>query len=140
MRHITRKNIQLIIMTLLGFVCFTALRSSGMKTDPFFQIGTLRIPSSTKSGILSGTLSLIYILLIFTNYKKGFIIGVVMNIISTTYLLFTMIHTHSIVSMPGMVTNFVSIVTLFTIYSFYSRLSVSNMTTILQIRVTAVVM
>ena len=128
MRHITRKNIRLIILTLLGFVCFWALRSSGMKSEPFFQIGALRIPSSTKSGILSGTLSLIYILLIFTDYKKGFIIGVVMNIISTTYLLFTMIHTHSIVSMPGMVTNFVSIVTLFTIYSFYSRLSVSNMT------------
>ena len=128
MRHITRKNLRLIILTLLGIACFLALRSSGIKAEPFLQIGSLRIPSTTKSGVISGTLSLIYILLIFTDYKKGFRIGLTMNIISSIYLLIGMIISHSIISMPGIVTNIVSIVTLTTIYSFYSRLSISNLT------------
>ena len=39
-----------------------------------------------------------------------------------------MIAGHSLVSLPGLVTNIVSIITLITMYSFYSRLSISNLT------------
>ena len=39
-----------------------------------------------------------------------------------------MILAHSIISLPGIVTNIVSIITLVTMYSFYSRLSISNLT------------
>lgn len=128
MRHLTRKNIRLIILTLLGIACFMALSYTGKEHLPFIQLGPLKIPSSTKSGVLSGPLSLICILLVFTDYKKGFNISLAINIISATNLIIAMIMTHSIVSMPGMVTSIVSLVTLVTIYGFYKKLSISNLT------------
>ena len=51
-----------------------------------------------------------------------------LNLIANINLIFGMIMLRSIVSMPGFVTNTVSLVTLIIIYLFYSKLSVSNMT------------
>ena len=128
MRHLTRKNIHLIILTLLGIACLAVLSYSGKEHQPFFQLGNLRLPSSTKSGVLSATLSLLCILLVFRDYKIGFKIALSINILAALNLLFGMIMSHSIVSMPGMVTNIVSLITLVTIYGFYKKLSISNLT------------
>lgn len=128
MRHLTRKNIRLILLTILGICCFMALSYTGKPHADFFSIGNLKIPSSTRSGILSGSLSLICFLLVFTDYKKGFKIALGIIFISIGNLLFAMIMRHSIVSLPGMVTHTVSLITLVTLYSFYARLSESNMT------------
>ena len=128
MRHLTRKNLKLLFLALLSIGCLVALRYSGRNPNPFFQLGPFRIPSTTRSGIISGTLSLLCFLLVFIDYKRGFRIALGLNTIAIGNLLFGMIMSHSIVSMPGMVTNIVSTVTLITLYSFYSRLSVSNMT------------
>ena len=128
MRHLTRTNIKLLLLTLLGIGCFMALSYTGKPHADFFSIGNLKIPSSTRSGVLSGSLSLICFLLVFTDYKKGFRIALGIIFISIGNLLFAMIMRHSIVSLPGMVTHTVSLITLITLYSFYARLSVSNMT------------
>ncbi len=128
MRHITQKLLRLIILTLLGIACIVALRYSGKDAAPFFQLGSLSIPSSTKSGVISGLLSFICILLVFVDYKKGFTIALTINLIAFFNLIFGMILSHSIVSMPGVVTDIVSLITLLIIYSFYSRISVTNLT------------
>ena len=128
MSHLTRKNLILLILTLLGVICIITLRYTGNTLAQYFMLGSMRIPTSTKGGVVSGTLSLICILLTLVDYKKGFKIGLAMNLISTGNLLFGMLMTHSITSMPGMVTNLVSLITLVTIYFFYKMLSVSNMT------------
>ena len=128
MKFFTRKNIRLIILTILGTACFIILNYTGRNPSRFFLINSFRLPNSTISGVLSGTMSLVCFLLIFTDYKKGFKIGLAINIISVLYLIFGMIKQHSIVSLPGLFTHIVSFITLITIYSFYSRLSVSNMT------------
>ena len=100
MRHLTRKNIRLILLTILGIGCFMALSYTGKPHADFFSIGNLKIPSSTRSGILSGSLSLICFLLVFTDYKKGFKIALGIIFISIGNLLFGMIMRHSIVSLP----------------------------------------
>ena len=136
MRFLTRKNLRLIILTLLGIACIIALRYSGQNPNPYYHIGSLKIPSTTVGGVISGSLSLICILIIFVDYNKGFIISLVMNLVSAGNLLFAMtmlwIHTkdlsRSIVSLPGMVTIFVSLLTLIIIHYFYKKLSISNMT------------
>ena len=136
MSHLTRKNLRLLLLTLLAIACIVALRYSGISPSPFFELGPIKIPKSTQGGVVSGTLSLICILLVFVDYKTGFKIALALNLIASGNLLFGMTMTYvttksinnSIVSLPGVVTNFVSIVTLVTIYFFYSKLSVSNMT------------
>ena len=128
MRHITRRTVRLILLTILGLSCLITVSYKGPHSDSFLLFGTLRLPSSTISGVLTGSLSLICFLLVFTDYKKGFRIGLVLNLLATGNLLFGMIMLRSIVSMPGLVTNFVSLVTLITFYSFYSRLAISNLT------------
>ena len=126
MRHLTRKNLRLIYLTLLGICCIILLRSKGEHV-PFVQIGSFQVPSSTKSGIISGIQSLICFLLVFTDYKKGIKISLGIILVSLTHLFFGMFRSHSIISLPGLVSNIVSLVTLITMYSFYSRLSVSNL-------------
>lgn len=128
MKYLTRKNLRLLILSLLGIGCIIALRYSGKNPAPFFQFLSLKIPSNTKNGIISGSLSLICFLLVFTDYKKGFRIGLALNLISGANLLFGMIMSNSIISMPGLVTSIVSLVTLVTFYSFYRRIAVSNLT------------
>ena len=128
MRHLTKKNLRLIILTLLGIGCYILLRYNGKPLAPFIKIGNMMLPSSTISGILSGSLSLICLLLVFNDYKTGIKIGGTFIILSAINLLFGMIVTRSIVSMPGMVTNIVSLITLITIYSVYKKLSISNLT------------
>ena len=136
MSHLTRKNLRLLLLTLLAIACIIALRYSGISPSPFFELGPIKIPKSTQGGVVSGTLSLICILLVFVDYKTGFIIALALNLIASGNLLFGMTMTYvttksinnAIISLPGVVTNLVSIVTLITIYFFYSKLSVSNMT------------
>ena len=128
MSHFTRKNIRLLLLTLLGITCIIFLRYTGMSDSRYFHLGSFRIPASTRSGVISGLLSLICILLVFVDYKKGVKIGIALNLISTGNLFFGMIMSKSIVSLPGTMTSLVSLVTLITIYFFYSKLSISNMT------------
>ena len=128
MRHLTRKNIRLLLTTLLGICCLLAVSYKGNNHTPFIQIGSLQLPSSTISGVLAGSLYLICILLVLIDYKNGFKVALVLNLIANINLIFGMIMLRSIVSMPGFVTNTVSLVTLIIIYLFYSKLSVSNMT------------
>lgn len=128
MRHLTRKNVRLLLLTILGICCVILLRYTGKNPAPFFTLGRLTIPSTSKSGFISGNLSLICFLLVFTDYKKGYRIGLLLNLVAFANLIFGMIAGHSLVSLPGLVTNIVSIITLITMYSFYSRLSISNLT------------
>ena len=136
MSHLTRKNLRLLLLTLLAIACIITLRYSGISPSPFFELGPIKIPKSTQGGVVSGTLSLICILLVFVDYKTGFKIALALNLIASGNLLFGMTMTYvttksinnAIISLPGVVTNLVSIVTLITIYFFYSKLSVSNMT------------
>ncbi len=133
MSHLSRKNLRLLLLTILAVTCILVLKYSNFIP---FNIGSIRIPESTIGGVFSGTLSLICILLVFVDYKNGFKIALVLNLISSGNLIFGMIMTYihtkilarAIVSMPGVVTNIVSLITLVTIFFFYSKLSVSNMT------------
>ena len=125
MRHLTRKNIRLLLLSLLGIALFILLMRKG---KPEFQFGSFSIPASTFNGIISGTFSLVCFLLVFTDYKTGFKISLTFNLLATSHLLLSMIIRRSIVSMPGMVTNIVSLITLLTIYGFYKKLSISNLT------------
>jgi len=104
------------------------LRYTGDNPTQVYQIAFIKIPSTTKNGITAGALSLICILLVFTDYKKGFPIGLFLNFISILNLIFGMVMSHSIISMPGIASSIVSLLTLVTIYSFYKRISISNLT------------
>ncbi len=128
MKHITRKNLLLIILTILSITIIFISNYPKFNSSPFFYIGTIRLPITTKAGVLSGTLSLLCFLLVFTDYKTGFRIGILVNIVALGCLITGMIREHSIVSMPGVVSSFVSFIILITFYNFYSRLSESNVT------------
>ena len=125
MRHLTRKTIHILLLTLIGITLFIFLMIKG---KPDFQLGVIRLPASTVNGIISGTFSLICFLLVFNDYKIGIKISLTLNLLSSIHLLVTMAIRHSIVSMPGLITNIVSLITILTIYSFYKKLSISNLT------------
>ena len=126
MSHLSRKNLRLLLLTLLAVTIIIILRYSGIKP---IQIGPVKLPVSTIGGVLSGNLSLICILLVFVDYKIGFRIGVTLNLIASANLFFGMISSYiktnnisnTLLSMPGVVTNTVSLLTLITIFFFYRK-------------------
>lgn len=128
MKYVTRKNIRLSILTILGIICLVLLSYTNKDPSPFFQLGPIRLPSTTRNGVISGALSLICFLLVFVDYKKGIKLSLGLTFVSLASLVFAMIMTHSIASMPGLVTIIVSLITLTTIYSFYRKLAISNIT------------
>ena len=128
MRYITKKNLRLIILTLLGICCIFLLRYSGSSADRIIHIGPISLPTSTKSGIISGILPLICFLLVFPDYTLGFKLALGIIFVSIFNIVYAMLFGHTLNALPGLITNSVSLVTLVTLYSFYSKLSVSNLT------------
>lgn len=128
MKYITRKNLMLCIFTLLGIFFIFLLRYSGNIQNDFIQIGSIRIPATAKQGLISGLSSLVYISLVFTDYKKGIKISFALLSIAFINLLYGIINKKALSSLPGLITNIVAVFTVIIIYSFYKRLSISNLT------------
>ena len=128
LKHLTRKNLLLALFTILSLLCVFLLSYNPNETTPLIKIGNLQLPENVRGGIISGINSLLYILLVFTDYKKGFKIAFSLMLISFGNLILGMIFSHSLVSLPGLMTHIVSIITLITIYTFYKKLSESNLT------------
>ena len=129
MKYITKKNLLFFFLTCLSIICIYLLRySTGSSGSQTYQLGTLRITRSAISGIISGINALIYVLLVFTDYKKGIIVSLSLTAVSFINIIISIILSHSIGALPGIITNTVSCITLVTIYSFYKKLSISNLT------------
>lgn len=118
----------LCIFTLLGIFFIFLLRYSGNIQNDFIQIGSIRIPATAKQGLISGLSSLVYISLVFTDYKKGIKISLALLSIAFINLLYGIIKMKALSSLPGLITNIVAVFTVIIIYSFYKRLSISNLT------------
>lgn len=118
----------LCIFTLLGIFFIFLLRYSGNIQNDFIQIGSIRIPATAKQGLISGLSSLVYISLVFTDYKKGIKISFALLSIAFINLLYGIINKKALSSLPGLITNIVAVFTVIIIYSFYKRLSISNLT------------
>lgn len=118
----------LCIFTLLGIFFIFLLRYSGNIQNDLIQIGSIRIPATAKQGLISGLSSLVYISLVFTDYKKGIKISFALLSIAFINLLYGIIKMKALSSLPGLITNIVAIFTVIIIYSFYKRLSISNLT------------
>lgn len=93
-----------------------------------YHIGNFIIPTSSISGIISGINALLYIFLVFIDYKKGIIISSILLLLSFFNLVFGIVKSQSLSSLPGFITNILSFVTIFTIHFFYKRISISNLT------------
>ncbi len=128
MKHITKKNLLFVLLTCLSLICIYLLRYRGDTGPQFIQLGAIRIPASAKSGFISGISGLLYILLVFIDYKNGIRVSIVLTALSFFNIFLGMALSHSAGSLPGIATNIVSLVTLITIYSFYKKLSISNLT------------
>ena len=128
MKHVTKKNLLLSLFTILCALCVVMLRYSGRNAAPFIQIGRISIPATVRSGLISGINSLFYISLIFIDYKKGFKIAMSLLAISLGNWILGFVLSHSLNSLPGLVTLIVSIFTVIIIHSFYKKISISNLT------------
>ena len=128
MKFITRKIIRLFILTVLALSSIIILRYVGKLPSNILHFGIIQLPKTAISGLLSGIISLFCILLIFTDYKNGFKISIVLNSFSFFNWLMSICIRRSLESLPGLITVIVSLLTVITIYTFYGRLSVSNFT------------
>ncbi len=128
MKYITRKNVMLLLFTLLGIFLLSLLRYTGTAQNEFISLGAIKIPSTARHGLISGLSSLVYISLVFTDYKKGIKISLGLLSIAFINLFYGLIKGRALASLPGLITNIVAVFTVIIIYSFYKRLSISNLT------------
>lgn len=127
MKFITRKNLLLIIYTLLCILCVLFIKLWGEGSQEPIRIGSLIINTNTKSCFFTGVLSLIYILLVYVDYKKGFIISLTFSIYIFFNIINEIIKYKSIAPLPGLITNTVSFISIIIIYLFFKKLSIGNL-------------
>jgi len=105
-KYITKKNLLFFFLTCLSIICIYFLRySTGRSGSQSYQLGTLRITRSAISGIISGINALLYVLLVFTDYKKGIIVSLSLTAVSFINIIISIILSHSIGALPGIITN-----------------------------------
>lgn len=132
MKYFTRRNLLLLITAIFSLICIYLLRYQEGTGQGILQIGSLKIPVAAKSGFISGINSFLLILLILIDYKNGIKIAITLNAISIINLIYgfiqNLIHHTPLGSLPGLITNLLSLFTITILYLFYKKLSLSNLT------------
>ncbi|MCR5188973.1 MAG: EAL domain-containing protein [Treponema sp.] len=128
MKLLKRKTITLIFLTLLCLLCFLLINFWGEGPNAVLKLGPIVLNANTKSGIFTGLMSLIYIFLVYIDYKKGFVIALTFSFINVVNIMKTIIILKTLAPFPGIITNLVSTLSIIIIYLFFKRLSIGNLT------------
>jgi len=100
----------------------------GRGINNVIKLGPIILNPNTKSGIFTGLMSLIYIFLVYVDYKKGIVIAFSFSFINVVNIMRSIILSKSLTPLPGLITNLVSTISILIIYLFFKKLSIGNLT------------
>ena len=75
MKFISRKNLLLSLFVIINLICAFFLNYVGKHTLQTITIGSFEISSISVKGIFSAIQSLTCFMMVFINYRKGFVIA-----------------------------------------------------------------
>ena len=117
MKFISRKNLLLSLFVIINLICAFFLNYVGKHTLQTITIGSFEISSISVKGIFSAIQSLTCFMMVFINYRKGFVIALFLSLQALISSLIPVVRFHSLSSLPGFVSTIISVVSLVIIYS-----------------------
>lgn len=128
MRNSTRNTILLILCTFLCICCLAIIFLLGKSTEQIVFLGSYPLSLTSIKGIVSAVNMLLCILLVFIRYNLGSCIAFCIIGCSIVHNITQIITTHSLYSLPGILTSFVSLFSIIVIYFFYKHSTLSSYT------------
>ncbi len=128
MKLISRRTIVLLLCTLIYFFLSFLLHFSNKFAPQYIELGSFNISANSVRGIISSLQSLTCILLVFVNYKAGFVIALCLSGQALVAAMVPVVMFKSLSSLPGVTSALLSVITLIIIYSFYKKAAISSMT------------
>ena len=126
-----RKIIQMLVCVAACFLLIIQIRYLGSRQGKTFVLGSYVLNTTGITGTLSSLTALICYLMIFIEYRYGTVIGI--SIISLEVLsnLYTILKSHTLNSLPGLVTSFFAITAILIISRIYRKSYKSSHTDLL---------
>lgn len=122
------KIFQTIACTLLIIITYFFVALIGRSGKPYFSIFGLPIISTSLQGVIS-SLGLVWcILLVFVDYKKGALLGSFLVVFFQFTNAMQMIRTHSINSLPGILTSAITLLSIVLISRFLHQATKKSIT------------
>lgn len=127
MRIFNRKNLLLVLCTAICVTCIFGV-SRIVKFGNILTFGSFVLPVVSAQGILTAINSLCCVLLVFIDFKRGTKIAVTIMGISIITAIIPMFINHNLSPLPGVITVFVSFISVIIIYSFYKKSTINSLT------------
>ena len=127
MRIFNRKNLLLVFCTAICVTCIFGV-SRIVKFGNILTFGSFVLPVVSAQGIITAINSLCCVLLVFIDFKRGIKIAVSIMGISIITAIIPMFINHNLSPLPGVITVFVSFISVIIIYSFYKKSTINSLT------------
>ena len=128
MKAFNRKTLFLTLCTIISITCMYIVSNITQAEGRILTYGSFTIPVVSMQGIIAAFNSLSCILMVFIDYKRGGKIAFTLMGISTVSSFIPIFTVHSLASLPGIVSNLVSFISIVIIYYFYRKSSINSFT------------
>ena len=128
MKLINRRNLLLLLCSLFSITCMIGVSRIGTLKGSVLTYGSFILPVVSLQGIIGALNSLCCILMVMIDFKNGSKIAFGLTGISLVSTIVPIITKHNLSPLPGVVTTFVSFLSIYIIYSFYKKSTINSLT------------
>ena len=128
MKLIIRKNILLALCSIFCILCMIGISRIGTLKGSVLQYGDFTLPIVSLQGIIGALNSMCFILLVMIDYRNGSKLAFGLMGISFINSVVPIFTKHTLSPLPGVATIFVSGISIFIIYSFYRKSTITGFT------------
>ncbi len=128
MKLINRRNLLLILCSILSITCMIGVSRMGSLRGNVLTYGSFVLPVISLQGIISALNSLSCILMVMIDYRNGSKLAFGLTGISIVSTLIPIFLRHNLSPLPGLVTTLVSLLSIYVIYSFYKKSTINSFT------------
>ena len=128
MKLISRRNLLLLLLTLISITCMIGVSRVGTLRQSVLRYGSFILPVISLQGIIGALHALCCILMVMIDYKNGSKIAFGLTSISLISAVLPIFTKHTLSPLPGVATTLVSFLSIYIIYTFYKKSSISSLT------------
>ena len=128
MRLITRRNLLLLLCSIISIACMIGISRIGTIRGNVLTYGSFVLPIVALQGIIAALNALCLILMVLIDYKNGSKLAFGLTGISLVSTIIPIFVKHTLSPLPGLATSLVSLLSIYVIYSFYKKSTINSLT------------
>ena len=128
MRLITRRNLLLLLCSIIIIACMIGISRIGTIRGNVLTYGSFVLPIISLQGIIAALSALFSILMVLIDYKNGSKLAFGLTGISIVSTIIPIFIKHTLSPLPGLATSIVSLLSIYVIYSFYKKSTINSLT------------